>query len=290
MAQERNRERKSGGMTTKQKATIGALVFIVLIIIWQVMGLFGGDSAPSAPATPPQPTASLSATSPGGPANTPPGNTPANTPPGAISPGPSVSPPTSPAVIDMSRDQPLRQMPITIENKMLEAQKNAEEKYIDQLNQLQALKIQKDIAEMNQAIASARLATVTAEKSVSDLLTKPTNPQPPPPPPQPTPPAVYSNALVNPTVEGAPLTNPEGGPPTQPPAPVPVEVSYTVISVSKQLGRWSAVLGNKGKLYSVGIGDVLPEDGSIVSSINKNGVTLTDKKGKPRRVGILTSI
>ncbi len=61
------------------------------------------------------------------------------------------------------------------------------------------------------------------------------------------------------------------------------------MSVSMQLQHWTAVVGYNGKLYTVGVGDVLPPDGSVVSSINKSAVTLK-KEGKEERLTIVSEV
>lgn len=244
------------GMTTRQKVIAVAFVIIVIVIVWQVMGLFGGSK--------PSPTAIVATTTTQATMTT-------------ARPGTAPSAPANPAP-----DQAvLHQMPVSMDNQIVEAQKEVAQKYIDQLNQLQMLKVQREIADTNQAIATARLATVTAEKSISDLLTTPTAP----PPAIPVPPGAYATPLVNPTPSGQTVVATQ----EVPPPPVPSESNYSVISVAMQFGKWNAVLGYEGKLYSVGIGDILPTDGSVVASINKNGVTLV-KDGKRKRIGIVASI
>lgn len=288
MTQERGPGRL-GGMSTKQKVTIGALAVVVLIILWQVMGLFGGSKPTAVPVA--KKPAVMSATAPGMPAGqhapgVPGTPTPATMPaaPGNPAvPGNAMPPSAASQPGAMTPEVNIRQAPVSVENKLLETQSQTEEKYVGQLNQLQSLKVEREIAETNQAIAAARLATVTAEKSVSDLLTKPSEPTQPE---VSVPPGAYSAALVNPALEGTQVVPPQN----PPPPPKPMEITYTVVSVSMQLGKWTAVLGYEGKLYSVSVGDVLPEDKSIVRSINKNGVTLVSKEGKRRKISILTSI
>ncbi|MHB1948373.1 MAG: hypothetical protein ACYCQI_09695 [Gammaproteobacteria bacterium] len=272
-------------MTTKQKVTIAAFVVIILIIIWQVMGLMGGG-APTSPATP----AKMAAT------NKQPNQMMTNAPPGAPAggaspaiapnpPGTPMQPGMNPAAAVPPEQQQLKEVPVNLDANIVELQKQTEQKYIDQVNQLQSLKLQKEIAETNQAIASAKLATVTAEKSVSDLLTKQA--------PQPIPYMPASAFNVAPGQGGVPAAPPtEGGPASNvppPPLTATAVVPYTVISVSMELGKWSAVLGLQGKLYNVYIGDVLPIDGSVVTSINKNGVILV-KDGKRRKISIISSL
>ena len=128
---------------------------------------------------------------------------------------------------------------------------------------------------MNQAIAASKLATVTAEKGISDLLTKPT--------PMQVSAGEYASKLAGPVRQGESLLGQQMG------TAAPVEVQYTVISVSMQLHKWNAVLGYQGKLYNVSIGDVLPVDGAVVVSISRNGVIL-NKDGKRRKVSLVAAI
>lgn len=248
------------GMSAKQKITIIGLIFVVFLIIWQVKGLLSGNEVK--PIAPQPQTTQIDASSSSAQKNT-------------EAPAPKSMTPA---------DQPvLHEAPVRVDPEVLEMQKKTEQTYIDQLNQLQMLKVQKDIAEANQAIASARLATVTAEKNVSDLLTKPAAPIVLPQPPLPA--SAYSAPLTNPvqsgTVVAEAATNTVPAPPASP--------SYIVISVAMQLGRWSAVLGNEGKLYNVSVGDILPVDGSRVVSINKNVVVL-EKDGERRKISVTSSI
>lgn len=280
------------GMTTKQKATAGALVVVVIIVLWNVIGLFGGGGEAPAPA--PQPKAGpMSAATPGklgAPTPASGGITPVPNPAAAGGP-PTPALPQAP----IAEGPALRETAASLDARIVDLQKQTQQKYMEEINQLQTLRIQREIAETNQAIAAANLATRTSEKAVSDLLTKPV-----PLPPAPVPLGAYSNQLVNPTLQGVNVAGvPTTGPATPPPGaattpgptnpPAPVETQYVVISVSMQLGRWSAVLGYQGRLFNVSIGDVLPVDGSVVSSINKNGVVLV-KGNNRRRISIISSI
>lgn len=150
-------------------------------------------------------------------------------------------------------------------------QKAAEAQYIASLNQLQSLKVARDIAETNREIIAAKLATITAQKNIVDLLSKPT---------QSSTPQAYAEGLVNPTAAGSS----ENSQPVQ-----PVQPSYTVISVSQLQGRWGAVLGAQGNLYSVTVGDVLPLDKSVVISIDKSGVLL-EKDSVRRKLSLVPII
>src|SRR5579872_6219925 len=145
-------------LTTKQKV-IGVLLVVILgFIIYEVMGLFSSGEKNTAqmahpmlrPASSPKPTQMTM-----GPAGT------LSVPPGA---------PVQSAVATVST--------VTLpESSDLQKQQAAQQQmYLDSVNQLQLLKIKREIAETNQAIASARLATETANKSMSDLLTQPSLP------------------------------------------------------------------------------------------------------------------
>lgn len=236
-------------MTTRQKVTGVIFVIILIIVIWQLIGLFRGRStAPTVPST---------------------------------KPAHMVSGPTSPQLSKPSPTNlkttaaPLSQR----EMELMQLQQQTEAKYIAAINELQMLKIQRDIAQTNQEIARAKLETVTAQQGIVQLLS-----------PQPSTPATYARGLVNP-VTGAPAT-PTPPQPTTPVAAAPAvqtEVSYSVISVSQLQSRWSAVLGYQGNLYSVFVGDVLPPDNSTVVAISKAGVVL-QKDGARRKVSLVPII
>jgi type IV pilus biogenesis protein PilP len=237
-------------LNTRQKGIIVAFIVIIAALVWQVMGIMGGGS--KAPLTTPT----------------------ANKNPPAASSGNNSQPP--PAVA--SNQPEVKQVTVQNEPQFLKLQKMTEEKYVGKMNELEDLRIQRQIAETNQAIAAAKLATVTAEKGISDLLTRPMTPA--------APISSFSNELVTPTTTSsgsppAPVT-----PPEQPQAP---PVDYTLISVSMQLNKWSAVLGYQNGFFNVSVGDVLPVDGSTVTSITKNNITLK-KEGKTRKLNIVSSI
>lgn len=250
--------KEGSGMPVKQKAMIVAVVVIFLIIIWQVVGLMGGFGHGSTPA--PVPTKPV-----------------ANHQNAKTSEMMSPNMNASTAGNNMPAQQgELRQGQVANDQRFMQMQQMSEQKYLDKINDLEDLKIQRAIAETNQAIATAKLATVTAEKNISDLLTKPAAPE--------VPAGTYANKLANPSMQGENAQ--PGAASSMPAAP---EVAYTVISVSMQLGRWSAVIGSQGKLFNVVVGDVLGPDNSVVVSINKSGVMLR-KNGVTRKISIMTAI
>ena len=209
-------------MTTRQKATIGIFALVVVVIIWQVIGLFKSSS----PEITPVPQSQMSPS--------------------------AAMPQAAPASVVVQKKPPV----ITErEAALIRLQQQTEEKYLNALNELQMLKVERDIAETNKAIASAKLDTVTAQKSTVDILTKPSVSE-----------GNYAQGLATP---GSPPNQPSGSAPM-----VSTEANYLVISVTQLQQRWSAVLGLQGKLYTVYVGDVLPPDGSKVISIDKSGVTL----------------
>ena len=243
-------------LTTKQKV-IGVLTLVIIaFIIYEVIGLFSsGGSKPVAitPTPPAQPKQTGTASAPVGTA------VPSAQQTAAVPILPTVNiitPPTQPINLKQEQQQ--------------------QEAYLDSVNQLQLLKVKKDIAEANQAIATARLATETANKNMSDLLTQPALPQ--------VSSSVYSNKLA-----GTSLSTLETGAPESIKTPPQIaEISFVVISVSMEFDHWNAILGYQGKLYTVSIGDTLL-DGSTVVTINKNGVVLV-KDGKRRKINIQTTI
>lgn len=251
------------GMPMRQKVIMGLMVVVILIIVWQLKGMFGfgGTSAPEI--TPTQPAAKTPATSI---SNAPPATTPT---PGQPTPMASQAPSAN-----------LQQVPL-VGNELNNQDRQVQAQYIGKINELEELKISREIAETNQAIATAKLATVTAEKSISDLLTKPTTSQEV----QPIPPGAYATQLGTPSAVTEQPTTP---PPVTTPPPPP-EIDYTVISVTMRYGKWNAVVGYQGHLFTVGVGDILPPDNSSVRSINQNGIVLR-KSGKTRKVALVSSL
>lgn len=240
------------GMTTRQKVTAVALILVVAFLVWQVFGMFRGTTTTTKTAAPANTT-----TAAGG------------------AHGPNQPPMVVPQQAQLIKPEPAPPTPREME--LMKLQQETQAKYIAALNELQMLKVSREIAETNQAIVTAKLATVTAEKGIVDLLTAPA---------QPSTPAAYAQGLVNPTAT-APITPTENAPPSsiQPPA----EANYTVVSVSQLQYRWSAVLGYQGNLYNVMVGDVLPADGSKVLTIDKSGVLL-EKNGVKKKVSLVPII
>lgn len=219
---------------TRQKIVIGALIVIGGIFAWV---MFGGSST-----TETAPTATTST---------------------VATPAPATMPTPRPA--ELPKPAPLTQR----EAELLQLQQETEARYLAAVNELQMLRIQRDIAETNKAIAGAKLDTVSAQKNIISLLT----------PEQTT---NYGQHLVNP----AGVTSPTQ--PSRPPVDV-IEVTYTVISVTEIQGRWGAVVGAQGKLYNVHVGDVLPIDNSKVININRSGIVL-EKDGVKRTISLVPII
>jgi len=245
-------------MTTRQKVTAGVFILILIIIIWQVAGLFGGGGTTTpvpAPAT--RPTTMTGAA------------------PGAA-PGMAQPQPQKPLPAQLQKQQPMSQR----EMELLKLQQETQTKYLSALNELQMLRVERELAETNQAIATARLATVTAQKGIVDLLA--------PPAPQITP--DYARGLVMPgTARPAQPTQPPIQMPPTISAPSQPEISYTVISVSQLRYKWNAVLGYQGSLYNVTVGDILPPDGSKVVSIDRSGVIL-EKNNVRKKISLVPII
>jgi type IV pilus biogenesis protein PilP len=264
MAPEKKTKEGLAGMPTKQKVMAGVVGVIMIVIIWQVFQMFGGGaSAP--PENTPQ-TANMTAAQPGNMAAGAPGGAP-----GAAAPAAA---PVQPAVKDSNVPS----------SEFLEAQKETQAKYVSALNDLQMMRLEKEksdidqsIAASKQAIATANLAKLKAETEMRDIITKPVVNMPA---------SGYAGQLEG----GAQAGSIPGAPPTQISQAVVAEPQYVVISVSMQFNKWTAVLGSQGKLFNVSVGDVLPDDGSMVMQISKNGVVLKTKNGGRKKVSLVSSI
>ncbi|MDX1901248.1 MAG: hypothetical protein SFW66_04470 [Gammaproteobacteria bacterium] len=255
-----NRFNKLSNMPAKQKVIAVIAVIIVAVVIWQVAGLFGGGT----PAPAPAPVAVKSTT----PGQNMSSNIPTNNTNNSMSGGAAPSAPVANnnAVTEMvstNQQSPTEQM--------IKQQEKDQVGYLDSLNKLQNLKVEREIAETSQAIASAKLATATAERNMSDLLTKAS---------QQVSLADYLNKLAesSPTQTSTTTTV------------VTPEIQYVVVSVVRQFDKWTAVLGAQGKLYIVKVGDTLPgsQDAKIIA-INDNGVTYLKNKEK-NTIQLLTTV
>jgi len=226
-------------MNTRQMVTIGAFVVVLGIIVWQAMGLFGGGGESA-----PQPAATTN----------------------AVAAQQAMGIP-QPAKVQKAEPMSEREM------QLMQLQQQTEAKYIAALNELQMLKIEKEIAETSKAINAARLDSVKSQKGVVELLTAPAMPTPD-----------YTQALAAQQAGTGQQAAP-GGQEVETGAKKP---AYTVISVSKVRSQWNAVVGYGGTLYSVSVGDVL-RDGSKVVSISNSGVVL-DKDGQKMKVSLVPII
>ena len=197
----------TGGMQTKQKIMIAAIVVIFLIIAWQLKGmLFSGGQATSAAPTPATNVAA--------------GAGPANSAPNAAGGG------GAPSVKEVA--VPARDVAMTEgEKRLLALQMQTEAKYIAAMNELQLLRVQSEIAKNSKDIAQNRLDAVTAQKQTLQLLSAP---------------QVSSSAYAQGLAGGA-APQQQSAPAA---VPSPPQTNYVVVSVSQIQHRWTAVLGNQG--------------------------------------------
>lgn len=162
------------------------------------------------------------------------------------------------------------------ELQLIKMQQDLQTKYLAAINELQMLKVEKDIAETNKDISKAKLDSITAQKDIVDLLA-----------PKVT---TTTESYVKGLDQSANQPPPSGESIQQATtiSSTPT-VGYTVISVTKLRGDWTAVIGASGKLYSVKAGDVLAADGSVVLGINRSGVLL-EKEGKRTKISMVPII
>ncbi len=254
-------------MNSRQKLIAGVVVLVVIVLVWQLYSILGQGSG--------ERTASKPAMA----ASPPPPQQAAQSQPAMIAqPAPA---PKVPQQAELPKPTVESMSPLEVE--LMRLQQETQAKYLAALNQLQMLKIERDIAENNRAIMSARLSTVKDQKSIVDMLA--------PPQAVATSHSSYAQDLVG-------DINHSGKPSTTLSAAETMQrstqqensdVKYVVISVSQLQNRWSAVLGYQGNLYNISVGDVLPSDGSKVISISSSGVVL-DKDGEKKKISLVPII
>jgi hypothetical protein len=224
-----DKEQTLANLTPRQKLTAGIFLIVLLIIIWQLIGLFSGRGKT-------QPSSSVNMAQTGVSKSQSPG-------PEQMRPHPAELPKT--ASVPASSE----------EIQMAALQQAMQAKYLEAINELQMLKVSREIAEANRAIMTAKLATVTAQNNIINLL-------------------------------DGPNANRSG---QKNSAPVSLEVKYTATSVSQLQYKWSAILNYRDSLYNVQVGDVLPPDGSTVVAIDKTGVML-EKDGIKKKISLVSII
>lgn len=184
-----------------------------------------------------------------------------------------------PATMSQAKAEKAKAAPMTErEIQLMQEQQRMQEKYMATLSNLQQLTADLAIAEANKLIMKARQETIESQKKIVTILT----------PPEPT--KNYSESLSSPggtatasSTTGAATTG------TQAAQSSPGFGNVTVVSVTNIRGKWNAVVGANGKLYNLSIGDTLPTDGSVVTSISKSGITLT-KDDKEVKVAMNTVV
>jgi len=242
-----------GSMPAKQKATIAVIAVIFLIIAWQIYGLIGGGGSSSAP----QPTIAK---------------------PTVVTKELKLADSNANNATAQSNEQvSVRESTVRNSPRFNEMQARTEEKYLRKLSDLEQLKLQQQIAETNQAISAAKLATVSAEKDISNLLTAPSQSQQS----EQSQLSGYSQQIQQQVAEEKQKQEEE--------ANLIPDANYNVVSVSRSLNVWQAILSLDGKYYGVRVGDTLPPDGSVVRAINQKRVLLR-KDGKNRSISMVLEV
>jgi hypothetical protein len=271
---------KDPAAAKKQKIIIVVIVAIVLLVLWQVLGIGGGESSTPAPS----PVASAPA-KPGAPGNAMQASASA---PAMAMPAPAAAP-----------DNTLKQEKISVTSAVSTQQQQSQTEYVASLSKLQMLKLQREIDETKMAIATAELNRMTAEKNIADLITSKADvgtegslngPSSIPMPP--TIIAPQSAAPANPVSQGAPNGSTGGSSNNSNNnnnSNIVAELPYTLLSVAYEGRKWAAVLSSSGKMFNVNVGDTLPLDSSMVVAIDKQSVTLK-LKNKTRTLNISSTM
>jgi hypothetical protein len=262
------KEPKVDSKSQKQKIILGIIVLIVLGVAWQMLGGKSGGDATITP-SPTAPGTRAMGAAPG-----------MNQTPGAS---------TQQVQAQPQEVQTPKTAPIQANVELLRLQQQTQADYIASINKLQMLKLQREIDETKTAIATAELNRMTAEKNIADLITSKEN--------------LNGGGEMGPIGgspagpmggSGNPLSN-FGAPATTTTtmviAPHQKEIpltTYDLMSVAYQGHGWNAILGNGKDFKTVSVGDQL-EDGSVVTSITRQGVTLK-RDNKSRTLTMQTSL
>lgn len=130
---------KLAGLDTRKKVTIGVFVVIVAVIVWQVMGLFGGGGGEPVPEANVQAAAQPSL------------------------PTPKAAPVAVEQPAQVSQE----------EQEMQRVLKETQARYIAAVNEVQLMKVAQDMADINAKIMKSKEDTVTSQKKIVDMLTQP---------------------------------------------------------------------------------------------------------------------
>lgn len=257
-----------------KNAKTGIMFLVLVLVVWQVFSMFGraanspptghgegGGSVALAEATPAAAPVAKPAAMPASPA---PSLVPAaasqarGTPHAAGAPVPPQITPKQTGV----PEAPLTDREIAMMKMMQEKQIE----YLEKINELQMLKVDKDIALTNKDISVAKEAMVESDKKVIDLLS-------------------------GGGTEGGLATQGGGSKQAATTNAVPATLggASSLVSITEVQHRWSAVISSGGTLYSVGVGDILPSDESMVVGITKDSVTL-QKEGVRKKLSLVPII
>lgn len=244
-------DKKASDVDKSKPIKIGVVVIVMGIVAWQVMGLMSDGSSSGSVSSSGQQTVRKI-------------------------PNPNIPKPAAFA----KKKEPAELTPR--EQQLMALQQQTEAKYIAAMNELQMLRIEKEIAETNKEISAAKLDTIAAQKGIEEMLA------PPKPKISPT---QSVQSLANP--QQAQLPSQQSAQSSQPQAPVAAPapiLNYTVVSVSRLRGKWQAVLGSdEGRLYHVSVGDVLGSAGTVVMAIDQSGVLL-ETNGKQQKISMVPII
>lgn len=226
----------------RKKVTAGVFLLIAFILVWQIAGMFGRSAVST-------------------------GSKDSATAGGSVAVAQTTSAAPAAPTIPPPKSAQLAQPPMTDrEMALMTLQQETQIKYLEALNELQMLKVSRDIAVTNKDISAAVLDKVQSEKKIVEMLSAPA-----------VSPALSSTTTTT-TGEG------QGGPLGQ------QQVSYSLVSISQVQYRWAAVLAYGGTLYNVHVGDILPTDGATVIAISKDSVTLQQKDGVRKKVTLVSII
>lgn len=256
---------KLATLPTKQKAMLVLALVIFVIVLYQLINMFGSsgepvtnfaDNKPSRAATVPNIKPEIKPSSRPTVQGAPKPASPSNSFPDAKESAPMGKGDATKAGSDSKEDKPQDPQPANIDVSHFETTK-LNSSYLQMLNEIQELKFKQQLYNAQQALFSSEMATLKTKQDLESLKNAANAP------PEETDSKQHSSKKrgVDAHNPGNSATNSE-------------DQVYVVKSVTMERDQWHAVLSYGKQDFDVTVGDILSPDNAEVVAIDQKGVSL----------------